>query len=177
MKNREMTITVEKLAKTIVSNYRMVQEGFMSEEAHFERCSAYKNLFGEEFWNETCELAMEMKEVGTIEVSDGFGKMMLALSNDKNANEIMKLIAEKFTFMKGKSVDDFIRKNEQGNYEVKVWNQNGRNWFSEYKFGRLATFNNNTNVTLYFVKVKKQWHGYLNERRSYGQPDIQTKLF
>ena len=114
----------------------------------------------------------------TYNVNNGLAQ--IEASEDSNINEIMDIIASKFKFLLARyysKADSFIKATD-GGYEVKVWNLYGRSWNDkEFKFGELIYTNNNTDKTILFTKKAGKWHATFKERRYYGLPDIETKLF
>lgn len=101
------------------------------------------------------------------------GSVSLSASGDKQKNEIMKSTQDRFTFLRGNSVDDFIYKNGNGEYEAQIWD------VLNYVTGlaRLAPKNNNTGHRLVFKKVRGRWTGTTYQRRPFGPGEIKTQLF
>lgn len=115
---------------------------------------------------------------GGILFNAGMGRTgVLSPSTDKGKNEAMKYIQDHL-YVRGvsgqASVDDLVRENN-GSYEVKIWNTTGRGW-NDW-FGTIVPHRNNTGNVLRFKKQRGRWTGTLTERGNYGQPDRVTKVF
>ena len=103
---------------------------------------------------------------------------LIELSDDKLKNEIMRLYGDRFSFVglqNDSTVDQYIKKVQEGQYQMKVWNEINR-WGEGIKFAEIACHKNNTDKVLTFTKDGDQWRVCLHERRYYGQSDIETQI-
>ena len=55
-------LTTEQIADKMLSSYRMYKEGFKTEDDHLNFCDAINRFFGNEVYDEACEIA-EQKSV------------------------------------------------------------------------------------------------------------------
>lgn len=101
----------------------------------------------------------------------------IELSDDKLKNEIMRLYGDRFLFLQpqGATVDSYIKKVCDGQYQMKVWNTN-YNWGDGEVFGEIAYHANNTDSVLTFTKQGDSWRIDLHQRRYYGLPNIDTQI-
>ncbi len=110
--------------------------------------------------------------------NNGNGKTgTLKASSSKGKNEAMRFIQDHLYVRGGSenaSVDDFVRENN-GSYEVKIWNTTGRGWDGWY--GTIVPHRNNTGKVLSFKKQRGRWSGTLTENGNYGMRDKVTKVF
>lgn len=124
--------------------------------------------------------ARSRADMRPISFSNGYGgTRQMNLSEDAEKNEVMKLVAKKFTINRGKdnaNVDDYVRRTNDGGYEVKVWGTTGQSWSSSKPYGQIINLKNNPDYMLRLKKVGKRWQGTLNQRRYYGLGDINTRL-
>ncbi len=113
-------------------------------------------------------------------MNNGFGRSVsLASSTDRGKNEAMRFLSEHLSVRgasENSSVDSFIRVNN-GEYEVKVWNETGQSWNSGRLYGSIVPSRNNTGKVLTFKKQRGRWTGTLTERGNYGRPDRTSRVF
>ena len=116
--------------------------------------------------------------ISGFELSDNNVKFIVSPSEDEDANAIMNLVSQRFSFSKGDSVDSFIKKNNDGTYEMKMWDFFGNSWFNtSKKFGRIVDKNNNTDITIRFSKTLNGWSATMHTRRYYRLKDTKEELF
>jgi len=116
--------------------------------------------------------------ISGFELSDNNVKFIVSPSEDEDANAIMNLVSQRFSFSKGDSVDSFIQKNNDGTYEMKMWNFFGNSWFNtSKKFGLIVDKNNNTDRIIRFSKTLNGWSATMHTRRYYGLKDVEEELF
>lgn len=122
--------------------------------------------------------AMGSPRRGGFVYNNGRGQTgTLRPSSSKGKNDAMRFIQDHLYVggvSENASVDDLIRENN-GSYEVKIWNTTGRGW--DGWFGSIVPHRNNTGRVLSFSKKKGRWSGTLTERGNYGLPDRVTKVF
>ena len=115
-----------------------------------------------------------------ISFNDGRGgTRKMDLSEDAEKNEVMQAISNKFTIPRGNGnakVDDYVRRAEDGSYEVKVWQLTGQAWRSDKSYGQLINLRNNPDYTLRMRRQRGQWRGELHRRGNYGYGEYTENL-
>lgn len=127
---------------------------------------------------------MEKKQIisdaqaNSFYVGNGFGKKIeITPSQDDYLNQLFGMVSSSVSIKRPTSVDNLFSINENGNYELHVWNIFGRPFEKDVPYCSLVTNKNNTDIRLEFRGSKSGVQIWFTKRGNYGMGDTEKRIF